>query len=207
MSKNAAIKFLVKYEAQATAIISKYTDYKLGKNQPPKKVPVRGASVSVCLSSFDTKATTKNNTVRASGRAMTESAVTATGATEALLNIDKILLAESKRISGYKPSRVTIFIPETITKVGEAAPIQAPEDAPGPGGTGAADDTTQEPLSRVTGLKYRRRLGNSFTYPFGAGASPQHTEEGMMNVIYNKLATGGKSLSFKCEIPPKPTFK
>jgi hypothetical protein len=46
------IKYLAKYEAQAAAITAKFTDYKLGKNQPARKVPARGASVGCSPSQF-----------------------------------------------------------------------------------------------------------------------------------------------------------
>jgi hypothetical protein len=202
------VKYLAKYAAQAEAIAGKYTDYKLGRNQPARKTPVRGASVIVALASFDTKATTKNTLVKASGRAMLPETRTATGATNAALNIDTTAPDTAKKVPGYKPAKVTIFIPEEATVTGAPAPAQAPEDAPGPSGAGAADDTTREPLSRVTGLKYRRRLGNSYTYPFGSSSEAGQTnEEGMMNHVYKQLSTGGRGLSFQSEVPPKPTTR
>lgn len=202
------IKYLAKYAAQAAAITAKYTDYKLGKNQPARKTPVRGASVNVALASFDTRATTKNYIVKASGRAMVAGTITATGATSAVLNIDTTAPDTAKRVPGFKSAKVTIFIPEEASITGGTAPTQAPEDAAGPLGTGAADDTTKTPFSRVTGLEYRRRLGNSFTYPFGSSTNAGQTnEEGMMNYIYEQLGKNGRTLSFKSEVPPKPTYR
>ena len=199
------VKYLVKYEAQAAAISLKFTDYKLGRNQPDRKAPNRGASVVVALSSFDTRGVAKNNLVKASGRAMVAETQTATGATNTVLNIERTPPDTAKRIPGYKPARITVFIPAVASRAGEPTPAQAPADAAGPTGTGDADDTTLTPLSRVTGLEYRRRLGNSFTYPFGNSATAgQINEEGMMNYLYKELSTGGKSVSFKSEIPPKP---
>jgi len=205
MGQAKRVKYLVKYEAQAAAISLKFTDYKLGRNQPARKAPNRGASVVVALSSFDTRGIAKNNLVKTSGRAMLLETQTATGASNAVLNIDRTAPDTAKRIPGYKPARITIFIPEVASLAAAPAPVQAPEDVAGPTGTGAADDTTLTPLSRVTGLEYRRRLGNSFTYPFGNSATAgQINEEGMMNYLYKELSTGGKSVSFKSEIPPKP---
>lgn len=202
------IKYLAKYEAQAAAITAKFTDYKLGKNQPSRKAPARGSSVVVALASFDTKATTKNTLVKASGRAMLAETRTATGASPAVLNIDTTVPDTAKKVPGYKPAKVTIFIRELATLTGTPAPAQAPEDAPGPGGTGSADDGTTTPISRVTGLEYRRRLGNSYTYPMGSSATAGQTnEEGMMNYVYQQLSTGGRSLSFQSEVPPKPTIR
>jgi hypothetical protein len=208
MAKASRIKYLAKYEAQAAAIALKYTDYKLGRNQPAIKAPTRGASVVVALASFDTRATTKNTLVKASGRAMLAETRTATGATNALLDIDTTAPDTAKRVSGYKPAKVTVFIPELATLTGAPAPAQAPEDAPSPAGTGSADDATLTPLSRVTGLQYRRRLGNSYTYPIGSSSvAGQTNEEGKMNFIYQQLSTGGRSLSFKSEVPPRPTLR
>lgn len=200
------VKYLAKYAAQATAITDKYVDYKLGRNQTKRKAPARGSSVIVALASFDTRATTKNNLVKASGRAMLPETQTATGATNAVLNVDTTAPETAKAVPGYKPAKVTIFIPELATLAAAPAPVQAPEDTTGPAGTGSADDATATPLSRVTGLEYRRRLGNSYTYPIGSSANAgQTSEEGMMNYVYQQLAKGGKSLSFESEVPPKPT--
>jgi hypothetical protein len=208
MVYGSKIKYLAKYEAQAAAITTKYTDFRLGRNQPPRKAPARGASVVVALASFDTRATTKNTLVKASGRAMLPETRTATGATNAVLNIDTTAPDTAKKVPGYKPAKVTVFIPEEASLTGVPAPAQAPEDAPGPTGVGAADDATKEPLSRVTGLKYSRRLGNSYTYPLGSSATAgQTSEEGMMNYVYQQLSTGGRSLSFESEVPPKPTIR
>jgi|GEM_PF-5605774 len=208
MTYASKIKYLAKYEAQAAAITTKYTDFRLGRNQPARKTPARGPSVVVALASFDTRATTKNTLVKASGRAMLADTRTATGATNAVLNIDTTAPDTATRVPGYKPAKVTIFIPEEATITGVPAPAQAPEDAPGPTGVGAADDATREPLSRVTGLKYRRRLGNSFTYPIGSSATAgQTSEQGMMNYVYQQLSVGGRSLSFESEIPPKPSMR
>lgn len=206
MARAAKVRYLAKYAAQAAAITAKYTDYKLGKNQPARKAPARGASVKVALATFDTRATTKTTVVAASGRAMVAATRTATGASDTALNIDPTVPAEAKRVVGYKPAKVTIFIPEVASLAGAPAPTQGTDDAVSPAGTGAADDTTATPLSRITGLEYRRRLGNSYTYPFGSSATAGQTnEEGMMNFIYKELGTGGKTLSFQSEVPPKPT--
>lgn len=208
MTYASKIKYLAKYEAQAAAITSKYTDFRLGRNQPARNAPARGSSVVVALASFDTRATTKNTLVKASGRAMLPDTRTATGATNAVLNIDTTAPDTATKVPGYKPAKVTIFIPEEATITGAPVPAQAPEDAPGPTGVGAADDTTREPLSRVTGLKYRRKLGNSYTYPIGSSATAgQTSEQGMMNYVYQQLSVGGRSLSFSSEVPPKPTIR
>lgn len=200
------VKYLAKYADQAAAITTKYVDFKLSRNQPERKAPARGQTVKVGLASFDTRATTKNTIVGASGRAMAAETRTATGATDALLNVDNTILATAKKVPGYQPAKITIFIPEQASLAGQNPPPQAPEDAESPLGTGSADDTTTTPLSRVTGLEYRRRLGNSYTYPFGSSADEGQTnEEGMMNRLYRELAVGGKMVSFKSEVPPKPT--
>lgn len=206
MPRASRIKYLAKYAAQAAAITAKYTDYKLGRNQPKVKAPARGSSVRVALASFDTRATTKNTIVSVSGRAMVEQTRTATGATDAKLNIDTTLPETAKKVPGYSPAKVIIFIPEVAGLAGAPAPVQGPEDTTSPAGTGSADDTTQTPISRVNGLEYRRRLGNSYTYPIGSSATAgQTSEEGMMNYVYNELGKNGKSLSFKSEMPPRPT--
>lgn len=207
MVRAANVRYLAKYAAQSAAITLKYTDYKLGRNQPVRKAPARGASVKVALASFDTRATTKNTIVTASGRAMLAGTRTATGATDLLLNIEATTIPETaKRVVGFKPAKITIFIPEIGGLTGAPVPVQAPEDVVSPSGTGAADDTTATPVSRITGLTYRRRLGNSFTYPVGSSATVGQTnEEGMMNFLYRELGKGGKSLSFHSEVPPKPT--
>jgi len=209
MTKLASVKFLAKNAANSAAIIAKYTDYRLGKNQPKVKAPARGPSVILALAPFDTKDPTKSVLVKASGRAMKADTKTATGGTDALLNIESTTVPDTaKRRSGYKPAKVTIFIPEVASIAGGAAPTQASEDAAAPTGSGAADDTTVTPLSRVTGLEYRRRLGNSYTYPFGSSATPgQDKEEGMMSYLYNKLSVGGKTMSFTGEEAPKPNKK
>ncbi|MEG4883004.1 hypothetical protein QUB75_19685 [Microcoleus sp. K1-B6] len=209
MARASRVKYLAKYAAQAEAITTKYTDYKLGRNQPARNAPARGGSVVVGLASFDTRATTKNTLVRASGRAMLAETRTATGATDAILDIaSESLETTAKRMPGYKPARITIFIPEVASLASATAPAQAPEDTASPAGTGKADDTNQTPLSRITGLEYRRRLGNSFTYPFGSsGTAGQTNEEGKMNYLYQQLAKGGKTLSFKSEVPAKPNAR
>jgi hypothetical protein len=206
MAYASRIKYLAKYADEAAAMTAKYTDYKLGRNQPSRKAPARGPSVRVALASFDTRATTKNNTVLVSGRAMIPETRTATGATDVKLNITTTIPETAKKISGYVPAKITIFIPEMAGLAGAPAPAQAPEDAVSPAGTGSADDTTQTPISRVTGKEYRRQLGNSFTYPIGSSATAgQTSEEAMMNYLYNELGTEGKRLSFESEIPPKPS--
>lgn len=198
------VKYLAKYAEQAAAITAKYTDYKLGRNQLPRKAPARGASIKVGVASFDTRSFVKNNIVNMSGRARL--AQTAAGATDALLNTDNTIPDTAAKVPGYVPAKVTIFIPEVAALAGETAPTQAPEDAASPSGTGAADDTTATPLSRVTGLEYRRRLGNSFTFPFGSSETAgQQSEQGMMNRLYTELGKGGKALSFKSEVVAKPT--
>jgi len=200
------IKYLAKYAAQSAAMTLKYTDYKLGRNQPDRAAPARGPSVRVGLASFDASQQIKNTIVRVSGRAMVPGARTATGADNATLNIDPTLIDTARRVPGYKPARVTIFIPEQASLAGATVPSQAPEDAVSPLGAGKADATTTTPLSRITGLEYRRRLGNSYTYPMGSsGTAGQTNEQGMMNFVYVTLATNGRSLSFQSEVPPKPT--
>jgi len=206
MTYASRVKYLAKYAAQADAITAKYVDFKLGRNQTKRKAPARGPSVVVALASFDTRATTKNTLVKASGRAMLPETQTATGATNTVLNIDTTAPETAKAVPGFKPCKVTIFVPEAATMAGIPAPTQAPEDAPGPTGVGSEDDTTVTPLSRVTGLEYRRRLGNSYTYPVGSSATAgQTSEEAMMNFLYQQLSKGGKSLSFESEVPPRPT--
>ncbi|MCC3473308.1 MAG: hypothetical protein JGK38_23925 [Microcoleus sp. PH2017_15_JOR_U_A] len=206
MGRAAKVRYLAKYAAQAAAITAKYTDYKLGKNQPARKAPARGASIKAALASFDTRATTKTTVVTVSGRAMVAGTRTATGATDIVLNIESTTIpAEAKKVSGYKPAKVTIFIPTVAGLAGAPAPTQGSADAVSPAGTGSADDTTLTPLSRITGLEYRRRLGNSYTYPFGSSATAGQTnEEGMMNYVYRELGVGGKTLSFHSEVPAKP---
>lgn len=204
MARASKVRYLAKYAQQAAAITAKYTDYKLGRNQPARKTPARGASVKVGVASFDTRSFTKNNIVTMSGRA--RGAQAATGATDALLNTDNTILETAQKVPGYIPAKVTIFIPEVAALAGEPAPAQAPKDAAAPTGAGAADDTTLTPLSRITGLEYRRRLGNSYTFPFGsAETAGQQNERGMMNKLYTELGKGGKALSFQSEVSPKPT--
>lgn len=205
MTRLSTIKYLAKNAANADTILAKYTDYRLGKNQPKIKAPARGPSVIVALASFDTKDAAKNTLVKASGRAMKETTITATGATGTVLNIDSTTPDTARRRNGYKPAKITVFVPEVASIPGGTAPPQADEDATAATGAGSADDTTLTPLSRITGLEYRRRLGNSYTYPFGSSATPgQDKEEGMMSYLYAKLSTGGKSLSFTGEEAPKP---
>ena len=126
MVRAANVRYLAKYAAQSAAITLKYTDYKLGRNQPVRKAPARGASVKVALASFDTRATTKNTIVTASGRAMLAGTRTATGATDLLLNIEATTIPETaKRVVGFKPAKITIFIPEIGGLTGAPVPAFA----------------------------------------------------------------------------------
>ncbi|MEG4010403.1 hypothetical protein QUA41_30750 [Microcoleus sp. Pol11C1] len=206
MGELSTIKYLVKNAEKVATITAAFTKYKLGQDQPKVNAPARGPSVLLALASFDTKDATKNTLVKASGRAMAAGTKTATGATDAVLNIETGTTPDTaRRRDGYKPAKVTIFVPEVASKAGEPAPAQGEEDTTAPTGAGSADSTSTTPISRVTGLEYRRRLGNSFTYPFGSSATPgQDKEEGMMSFLYARLSTGGKSLSFSGEEAPRP---
>lgn len=191
------IRYLMENETQLATIKAAYTKFRV-EGFPAGYVnqPARGGSVPVSLIPFSTTGNTKYIT-RMSGRANQNMATLVGG--EAILNIDSgaggTSITGNKAPSRYKPAKVIIFVPK-----GDTA-FKADTGTTSTGQT-VTEDTDATPLSAVRGLKYNRRLGNSYTYPFGYVATAgQNTQLLMQGYLYLKCAKGGRSVSFKPEIP------
>lgn len=192
------ISWAMENEAQIAQIKAKYTEFRV-KGMPTGSVqqPARGSKVPVSLVPFCLYGYT-NKYVVGMGKRANDMRV-ALGLSDADLNIDTGTGGTSptgkKARRPYAPARAIITVPK-----GDA--IYKADTGTTTTGQTVADDTDATPISNITGLKYNRRLANSYTVPFGADStSGQQTQLEMQGVVYAKAARGGRSVSFKPEIP------
>lgn len=191
------IRYMMENEAQMAAIKAAYTKFRVeGYPEGHVHQPARGASVPVSLIPFTNAGNAKYIT-KMSGRA--HGKITALAGGEATLNIDTgaggTAITGAKAPSRFKPAKITIFVPKGAT--GYAADTGTTQT-----GKAVTEDTDATPVSAVRGLKYNRRLGNSYTFPFGyTSTAGQNSQLLMQGYLYIKCAKGGASVSFSPEIP------
>lgn len=191
------IRYLMENEEQLATIKAKYIEFRT-KGYPAGYVnqPARGASVPVSLVPFSTNGSGKYIT-KMSGRAHGKTQALVGG--EGILNIDTgaggTAITGSKAPSRFKPAKITITVPKGATAyTADTGTTQT--------GKTVTEDTDVTPVSAVTGMKYNRRLGNSYTFPFGYTATAgQNTQLLMQGYLYIKCAKAGASVSFTPEIP------
>lgn len=191
------IRYMMENAAQMETIKAAYTKFRV-EGYPDGYVnqPARGSSVPVSLIPFSTNGSGKYIT-KMSGRASGKMA--AIGISQAELNIDAgtggTAVTGNRAPARYSPAKMVVFVPKGSTA------YTADSGTTGTGKT-VTEDTDATPLSAVRGIKYNRRLGNSYTFPFGYIATAgQNTQLLMQGYLYIKTAKGGNSVTFKPEIP------
>lgn len=191
------IRYLMENETQLATIKAQYTKFRT-EGYPAGAIaqPARGASVPVSLIPFTNAGNSKYIT-KMSGRANGKLATLVGG--EGILNVDTgaggTTVTGSKAPSRFKPAKVIIFVPKGSTA------YTADSGTTSTGKT-VTEDTDATPISAVTGLKYNRRLGNSYTFPFGyTSTAGQNSQLLMQGYLYLKCNKAGASVSFKPEIP------
>lgn len=141
-------------------------------NQPPKGATVRKALLPFYFGATDF---TNHAIVKISGRSF--SGLATVGLTEAKLCLDDVPDTPAagttyEPVDGLKPARAVIFKP----------------------GTGS---TTEK--SRITGVNYKKRVGATYTLPFGKkDLAGRRDQRGMRGVILTGVLAGC-SVSFKEE--------
>lgn len=191
------IRYLMENQAQLETIKTAYAKFRV-EGYPAGYVnqPARGPSVPVSLIPFSTNGSGKYIT-KMSGRAHGKTSALVGG--EAVLNIDTgaggTAITGNKAPGRFKPAKITIVVPKGATAyTADTGTTQS--------GKTVTEDTDATPLSAVSGLKYNRRLGNSYTFPFGYTATAgQNTQLLMQGYLYIKCAKAGASISFTPEIP------
>lgn len=191
------IRYLMENEAQLATIKTNYTKFRT-EGYPAGYVnqPARGASVPASLVPFFVSGNAKY-VVKMTGRA--SGIMSTIGISQAELNIDTGAgggtVTGTKAPSRFSPARMIVFVPK-----GDTA-YKADTGTTSTGKT-VTEDTDATPVSAVSGLKYNRRLGNSYTLPFGyVSTAGQNTQLLMQGYLYIKGAKNGRSVSFKPEIP------
>lgn len=193
------IRYAMQNEAQIANIKQKFTEFRVnGFPAGAVSQPARGASVPVSLVPFCLYGYTNKYITRMTGRAKAQ--MTKLGLSEAECNIDTgtagTAVTGKKAPSKFGAAKMVVFVPTADT-------ANTPDTGTTQAGTAvAAEDTDKTPVSAVTGLKYNRRLGNSYTIPFGASATAgQQTQIEMQGYLYVKAAKSGRNVSFKPEKP------
>lgn len=191
------IRYMMENAANLETIKTAYTKFRVeGYGPGYVNQPARGASVPVSLIPFSTNGSGKYIT-KMSGRASGKMGTI--GISQAELNIDAgtggTAVTGTKAPSRYSPAKMIVFVPKGSTA------YTADSGTTSTGKT-VTEDTDVTPLSAVNGLKYNRRLGNSYTFPFGyVSTAGQNTQLLMQGYLYIKTAKGGNTVSFKPEIP------
>lgn len=192
------IRYMMENEAQLATIKTAYTEFRVN-GYPAGYVnqPARGAAVPVSLTPFTTPSNATKYVTKMTTRAFTKIATLVGG--EATLNIDTgaggTTITGSKAPSKFKSAKMVIFVPKGAT--GYTADTGTTQS-----GTAVTEDTDVTPVSKVRGLKYNRRLGNSYSFPFGyTNTAGQNSQLLMQGFLYIKCAKGGASVSFKPEVP------
>lgn len=191
------IRYMMANAAQLETIKTAYTEFRVN-GYPAGYVnqPARGSAVPVSLIPFTNVGTAKyvtKMTTRASSK------ITTLVGGEATLNIDTgaggTNVTGSKAPAKFKSAKMVIFVPKGATAyTADTGTTQS--------GKPVTEDTTATPVSKVNGLEYNRRLGNSYTFPFGyTSTAGQNSQLLMQGFLYIKCAKGGVSVSFKPEIP------
>lgn len=191
------IRYLMENEAQLATIKTAYTKFRT-EGYPAGYVnqPARGPSVPVSLVPF-TNAGNQKYITKMSGRAAAKMATLVGG--EAILNIDTgaggTAITGSKAPSRFKAAKIIIFVPKGST-------AYTADSGTTTTGTTVTEDTDATPVSAVKGLKYNRRLGNSYTFPFGyTSVAGQNSQLLMQGYLYIKCNKAGASVTFTPEVP------
>lgn len=154
----------------------KYDQFQKGLTDFHPDQPDRGKSENRILTPFAVPSTeAPYRLTRTSTRAV-ETSLGLTGFTLgdlALANESASVEVNSNR--EYIPAKVTVFV-----------------------GTGATTNVSATE-NKVTGTPYKRKVGTSFTLPFGQGATPGTTVLNAMGYLSNKADSTGKSVTFKPE--------
>jgi hypothetical protein len=191
------IRYMMENAANLETIKTSYTKFRVeGYPEGYVNQPARGASIPISLIPFTNAGNAKYIT-KMSGRAFAKTATLVGG--ESVLNIDSgaggSAITGSKAPSRFKPAKITIFVPKGST-------AYAADSGTTSTGKTVTEDTDITPLSAVRGLKYNRRLGNSYTYPFGyVSTAGQNSQLLMQGYLYIKCAKAGASVTFTPEIP------
>lgn len=192
------IRYLMDNETQLATIKTAYTTFRTS-GYPAGYVnqPARGASVPVSLVPFTNSSNTAKYVTKMTTRSFTKISTLVGG--EAVLNIDTgaggTTVTGSKAPSRFKSAKMIIFVPKGAT-------AYTADTGTTTTGQTVTEDTDATPVSKVSGLKYNRRLGNSYTFPFGfVTTAGQNSQLLMQGYLYIKCAKGGASVSFKPEVP------
>lgn len=192
------LRYAMENEAQLATIKTNYTKFRV-EGYPAGYVnqPARGGQVPVSLNPFCLSGTTTKYITRMSSRA--KARMSGLGLTEAEANIDSgasgTFPAGQKAPTKFRPARAVIFVPKGDT-------AYAADSGTTQSGKVVTEDTDATPVSAVTGIKYNRRLGNSYTIPFGSSTTAgQVRQTEMQGFIYVRAAKGSRSVSFQIENP------
>lgn len=192
------LRYMMENQANAAAIQTAYQKFRV-EGYPAGYVnqPARGGTTPVslspfCLANYTSKYITKMST-RAKGR------MAGIGISEAEANIDTGAAGTAptgqKAPAKFRPARMVVFVPKGDTAyVADSGTTQT--------GKTVTEDTDATPVSAISGIKYNRRLGNSYTIPFGSNSTAgQKTQTEMQGYLYVRTAKGSRSVSFQIENP------
>lgn len=192
------LRFMMENTANAATIQTNYEKFRVqGYAAGYVNQPARGGSTPVSLSPFCLANYTSKYVTKMSTRA--KSRMTAIGISEAEANIDTgaagTFPSGQKAPTKFRPARAVIFVPKGDTAyVADSGTTQT--------GKTVTEDTDATPVSAITGIKYNRRLGNSYTIPFGSSSTAgQKTQTEMQGFLYVRSAKGSRSVSFQIENP------
>ncbi len=175
------IKLAKKLEinVEADDNIIAYQAYRAGTSTVYKTTPqARGSSQPFTLLPFVTADFTSRYASKMSGRAYTD--MGKLGATGATLNIEvgteaTATTTTGARIAGFNPAKaiITTLLETPVAKE-----------------------------SKITLLTYKRRSGESYTFPFGKkNVHGQRNYPEMTGYLLKELGTGQRTIAFKQEIP------
>jgi hypothetical protein len=183
-------------EAKSLDLVKQYVAFRLGKRgsavvgkEADYKYRVdgtaRGSSFQATIQAFGFEKDQDRIQVRVSGRCSKSlgiqqsnaptGAANISGVTTNLLNLVVGKNASGIRYPGFQPAKAIVF-----------------------NQTGAP---TKNKVSTITGLKYDKRNGGSYTFPFGANkADPKKSDEiRMRSIILSAVNTKDQTVSFKDE--------
>lgn len=160
--------------------ITAYKDWRAdgaAATYPAPVMPAKGGSVNKALLPFYFGAIDFVNfaVIKLSGRAF--GAMAAVGLTEAKLNFDNIpdtipINASYEVVDGFSPAKAVIFLP----------------------GTGSTSTK-----SRITANNYKKRIGQTYTLPFGKKDAPGKRDQKGMRAQIMSGVIAGANVSFKEE--------
>lgn len=175
------IKYLIKKAKEMEIVVEEddnikaYRAYRRGTSTTYKTTPVnRDSSRPFTLLPFCTLEDTARYASKMSGRAFASMAQN--NITDAKLNIDTTPSTTNlggTKNTAYAPAKAILFV---------------------------ATGTKTTPKSGITLLEYKKRVGTSYTYPFGRGTEvTQATYPQMCGRLLADLGVGNRNVSFKPE--------